>query len=162
MKFRQPSASQSKSTQTRPSSLGSRKVREPLDPCCLRFSRLVVEKTPHQRSKSSTFVVARNIQLLLLGGRAVALPRHSARSIAHPRVLVLIQPCGRSTCRGRRSRPYEAATDRGAGAGGRRGAGYAGTSSSTEASVGGVSPPTPTLRDASGHYEPAKQQPDWP
>src|SRR5437764_15181032 len=89
MKFRQPSASQSKSTQTRPSSLGSRKVREPLDPCCLRFSRLVVEKTPHQRSKSSTFVVARNIQLLLLGGRAVALPRHSARSIAHP-------PCPRA------------------------------------------------------------------
>src|SRR5437868_15324694 len=60
MKFCQPSASQSKSTHTRPSSLGSRKACEPLDPCCFRFSRLVVEKTFHQRSKSSTFVVARN------------------------------------------------------------------------------------------------------
>src|SRR5438552_11984067 len=60
MKFCQPSASQSKSTQTRPSSLGSRKTCEPLDPCCFRFSRLVVEKTFIQRSKSSTFDVARN------------------------------------------------------------------------------------------------------
>src|SRR5438876_233301 len=72
MKFRQPSASQSKSTQTRPSSLGSRKVWEPLDPCCFRFSRLVVVKTLHQRLKSSTFDVARNNSLLLLvlGGAA--------------------------------------------------------------------------------------------
>src|SRR5207248_9103767 len=67
MKFCQPSASQSKSTQTRPSSLGSRKTCEPLDPCCFRFSRLVVEKTLHQRSKSSTFVVAKNNSLLLCG-----------------------------------------------------------------------------------------------
>src|SRR6266508_47357 len=58
MKFCQPYASQSKTTETRPSSLGSRKTCEPLDPCCLRFSRLVVEKTLHQRSKSSTFDVA--------------------------------------------------------------------------------------------------------
>src|SRR2546422_1252050 len=69
MKFCQPSASQSKSTQTRPSSLGSRKTCEPLDPCCFRFSRLVVEKIFIQRSKSSTFDVARNISLLLCGPR---------------------------------------------------------------------------------------------
>src|SRR6266852_5316083 len=54
MKFCQPSASQSNSTHTRPSSLGSRRVCEPFEPCCFRFSRLVVEKTRHQRSKSST------------------------------------------------------------------------------------------------------------
>src|SRR5712692_11458951 len=65
MKFCQPSASQSKSTQTRPFSLGSRKTCEPFDPCCFRFSRLVVENTLHQRSKSSTFVVPRNNSLLL-------------------------------------------------------------------------------------------------
>src|SRR5919108_2535394 len=59
-KFCQPAASQSKSTQTRPSSLGSRKTCERLEPCCFRFSRLVVENTLHQRSKSSTFEVARN------------------------------------------------------------------------------------------------------
>src|SRR2546421_4396676 len=69
MKFCQPSASQSKRTHTRPSSLGSRKAWEPLDPCCFRFSRLVVEKTFHQRSKSSTFVVARNNSLLLRRSR---------------------------------------------------------------------------------------------
>ena len=77
-KFFQPSSSQSKSTQTRPSSLGSRKVCEPLDPCCFRFSRLVVEKTPHQRSKSSTFDVARNISRPFCGKCAVALLRPSA------------------------------------------------------------------------------------
>src|SRR2546421_8163823 len=69
MKLCQPSSSQSKSTQTRPSSLGSRKTCEPLDPCCLRFSRLVVEKIFHQRSNSSTFVVAKNNSLLLWSER---------------------------------------------------------------------------------------------
>src|SRR5712691_9497093 len=69
MKLCQPSASQSKSTQTRPSSWGSRKTCEPLDPCCFRFSRLVVEKTLHQRSKSSTLLVARNNSLLLCRSR---------------------------------------------------------------------------------------------
>src|SRR6266508_2788585 len=65
-KFCQPSASQSKSAQTRASSLGSRKTVEPLDPCCLRFSAPFVEKISRKRSKSSTFVVARIISLLLL------------------------------------------------------------------------------------------------
>src|SRR5437870_11936380 len=60
MKFCQPSASQSKSTHTRPSSLGSQKLCEPFEPCCFRFSWLVVEKTRQQRSKSSSLVVARN------------------------------------------------------------------------------------------------------
>src|SRR2546423_3896599 len=85
MKFCQPSASQSKSTHTRPSSLGSRKACEPLDPCCFRFSRLVVEKTLHQRSKSSTFVVAKNNCLLLCGKRRRPL-RHSPRSAEHATV----------------------------------------------------------------------------
>jgi hypothetical protein len=31
-----------------------------LEPCCFRFSRLVVENTLHHRSKSSTFDVAKN------------------------------------------------------------------------------------------------------
>src|SRR6266581_1572359 len=72
MNFCQPSASQSKSTQTRPSSLGSRKTCEPLDPCCFRFSRLVVEKIFIQRSKSSTLLVARNNSLLLVALGAAA------------------------------------------------------------------------------------------
>src|SRR5207244_11496661 len=44
-KLCQPSASQSKSTQTRSSSLGSRNTVEPLEPCCLRFSAPLVENT---------------------------------------------------------------------------------------------------------------------
>src|SRR5580765_5116021 len=82
MKLCQPSASQSKSTQTRPSSLGSRKTCEPLDPCCFRFSRLVVEKTLHQRSKSSTFDVARNNSRLLSILRAAARRRCCKRVYA--------------------------------------------------------------------------------
>src|SRR3954469_5836214 len=59
MKLCQPSSSQSKSTQTRSSSLGSRKTVAPLDPCCFRFSAPLVEKIFKKRSKSSTVVVAR-------------------------------------------------------------------------------------------------------
>ena len=66
-KLCQPSTSQSKSTQTRSSSLGSRKTVEPLDPCCFRFSAPLVEKIFSKRSKSSTVVVARIISLLLCG-----------------------------------------------------------------------------------------------
>src|SRR6187401_1184306 len=62
-KLCQPSASQSKSTQTRSASLGSRKTCAPLDPCCLRFSAPFVEKILKKRSKSSTCVVARIISL---------------------------------------------------------------------------------------------------
>src|SRR5215217_6296233 len=61
-KFLKPSASQSKRTQTRSSSLGSRKTVEPLDPYCVRFSALVVEKMLRKRSKSSTVVVASSIR----------------------------------------------------------------------------------------------------
>src|SRR6266571_5798901 len=82
MKFCQPSASQSKSTQTRPSSLGSRKVCEPLDPCCFRFSRLVVVKTLHQRLKSSTFDVARNNSLSSSWFSAAPLDADGAASLS--------------------------------------------------------------------------------
>src|SRR2546430_294234 len=60
-KLCQPSAFQSKSTQTRSSSLGSRKTVAPFDPCCFRFSAPLVEKIFSKRSKSSTCVVARII-----------------------------------------------------------------------------------------------------
>src|SRR5204862_6141053 len=60
-KLCQPCASQSKITHTRSSSEGSRKMRAPLDPCCLRFSALLVEKISWNWSKSSTCVVARSI-----------------------------------------------------------------------------------------------------
>src|SRR3954447_6343285 len=66
-KFCQPDASQSKSTQTRSFSLGSRNTVEPLEPCCFRFSAPLVEKVFRKRSKSSTFVVARIISVLLFG-----------------------------------------------------------------------------------------------
>src|SRR6266545_4687392 len=65
----QPSMSQSKITQTRSSSLGSRKTVAPLDPCCRRFSAPLVEKMDSKRSKSSTVVVARSILLLLYESR---------------------------------------------------------------------------------------------
>src|SRR5882762_6270246 len=61
-----PSASQSNSTQTRSSSLGSRNTCAPLDPCSRRFSAPFVEKIFVKRSKSSTCVVARSILLLLV------------------------------------------------------------------------------------------------
>src|SRR5258708_34053217 len=64
-KLCQPFSSQSKTTQTRSSSVGSRKTVQPLEPCCLRFSAPLVVKTFKKRSKSSTFVVARIISLLL-------------------------------------------------------------------------------------------------
>src|SRR5689334_9769319 len=77
--FCQPSASQSKSTQTLFSSTGSRNTVEPLEPCCPRFSAPLVEKTLRKRSTSSTFVVARIISVLPLSseiaGRALGLPR---------------------------------------------------------------------------------------
>src|SRR5438270_11721225 len=60
-KLFQPSRSQSKITQTRSSSLGSRNTSAPFEPCCLRFSAPLVEKTFVKRSKSSTVVVARSI-----------------------------------------------------------------------------------------------------
>src|ERR1043165_1604941 len=62
----QPSRSQSKMTHTRSSWLGSRNTCAPLEPCCLRFSAPLVEKTLVKRSKSSTVVVARSISVLLL------------------------------------------------------------------------------------------------
>src|SRR5438093_11420119 len=43
-KFWKPSSSQSKSTQTRSASLGSRKTVAPLDPCSFRFAAPLVEK----------------------------------------------------------------------------------------------------------------------
>jgi hypothetical protein len=44
MKLCQPASSQSKTTQIRPSSLGSRKTLAPFEPCSLRFSAPLVEK----------------------------------------------------------------------------------------------------------------------
>src|SRR5690242_8957000 len=96
MKFCQPSSSQSKSTQTRPSSFGSRKACDPLHPCCFRFSRLVVEKTPHERSKSSTFVVPRNTALLLCRKEPTARPALRRRRLcgaeSKARVDLLVAP----------------------------------------------------------------------
>src|SRR4051794_29656636 len=63
-KLCQPCSSQSKITQTRSFSEGSRKMRAPLDPCCLRFSAPLVEKISWNWSKSSTCVVARSICFL--------------------------------------------------------------------------------------------------
>src|SRR5438309_6771607 len=65
-KLAQPFSSQSKSAQTRFSSLGSRKTVQPLEPCCLRLSAPLVEKIFRNWSKLSTVVVARIITLLLL------------------------------------------------------------------------------------------------
>src|SRR6266700_1008334 len=64
-KLCQPSRSQSKITQTRSCSLGSRNTSEPFEPCCLRFSAPLVEKILVKQSKSSTVVVARSILILL-------------------------------------------------------------------------------------------------
>jgi hypothetical protein len=64
-KLCQPSRSQSKITQTLSVWLGSRNTSAPFEPCCLRFSAPVVEKTLVKRSKSSTVVVARSILVLL-------------------------------------------------------------------------------------------------
>src|SRR3954467_8883590 len=87
-KLCQPAASQSKRTQTRSSSLGSRKTVAPSDPCCFRFSAPVVEKTFKNWSKSSTVVVARNIPVPLSGGLAALLRQkkggQDARGCAHP------------------------------------------------------------------------------
>src|SRR5438874_4628950 len=66
----QPCSSQSKITQTRSVSAGSRNTMAPLEPCCLRFSALVVEKIFIQRSKSWTRVVA-SIMTVSLSGRIV-------------------------------------------------------------------------------------------
>src|SRR4051812_15153329 len=83
-KFCQPSASQSNSTHTRSSSLGSRKTCEPLDPCCSRFAAPLVEKILTNWSKSSTFVVARIILSSVRGsvsrGRATKATIQSERS----------------------------------------------------------------------------------
>jgi hypothetical protein len=62
-KLCQPCSSQSKMTQTRSSSEGSRKTSALLEPCCLRFSAPVVEKISRKRSKSCTCVVARSIAI---------------------------------------------------------------------------------------------------
>src|SRR5579864_448937 len=64
-KLFQPSRSQSKITQARSVSFGSRNTTAPFEPCCLRFSAPLVEKTLVKRSKSSTVVVARSIPVLL-------------------------------------------------------------------------------------------------
>src|SRR5712671_1261528 len=64
-KFLKPCSSQSKITQTRSASVGSRKTVAPLDPCCFRFSAPLVENTFRKRLKSSTFVVASIISFLL-------------------------------------------------------------------------------------------------
>ena len=53
-KLCQPCSSQSKITQTRSSSAGSRKTSAPLDPCSLRFSAPAFEKTAMNLSKSKT------------------------------------------------------------------------------------------------------------
>src|SRR4029078_12200958 len=83
-KLCQPSASQSKSTQTRSSWLGSRKTRAPLDPCCLRLSAPLVEKIFSKRSKSSTVVVARIIRLLLVALGAATRRRWSGEYLSWP------------------------------------------------------------------------------
>src|SRR5690349_17216042 len=62
-KLCQPCSSQSKTTQTRSSSEGSRKMTAPLDPCCRRFSAPLVEKISRKRSKFSTCVVASTISI---------------------------------------------------------------------------------------------------
>src|SRR6266516_1848573 len=70
-KLCQPSASQSKSTQTRSCSFGSRKTVAPLEPYCLRFSAPLVEKMLRKQSKSSTSFVAKiNFLLLCVLGAA--------------------------------------------------------------------------------------------
>src|SRR5437773_792709 len=79
-KLCQPAPSQSKSTQTRSSSLGSRKTVAPFDPCCFRFSAPLVEKIFTNRSKSSTCVVAKIISLLLSVLSAGARRRWSGES----------------------------------------------------------------------------------
>src|SRR3954451_14241900 len=80
-KLCQPSASQSKSTQTLFSSVGSRKTVEPFDPCCCRFSAPLVEKIFRNRSTSSTFVVARIIFLSSLSSGAEG-RRHAEQQYA--------------------------------------------------------------------------------
>src|SRR6058998_1154742 len=80
-KFCQPDASQSKSTQTRSFSLGSRNTVEPLEPCCFRFSAPLVEKVFRKRSKSSTFVVAKIICFPLSLG---CVRQHQAVAIGAP------------------------------------------------------------------------------
>ena len=67
-KLCQPSASQSKITQTLSASSGSRKTVAPLEPCCPRFSAPFVEKMLRKRSTSSTLVVANNISYSLRPG----------------------------------------------------------------------------------------------
>src|SRR5437870_7357011 len=62
-KLCQPCSSQSKTTQTRSASEGSRKTIAPFEPCCLRFSAPCVEKMSRKRSRSSTCVVARSMSL---------------------------------------------------------------------------------------------------
>src|SRR5919201_2942558 len=97
MKLCQPASSQSKTTQTRSSSLGSRKTCAPLDPCCLRFSAPLVENAFQKRSKSSNFAVARINSLLLCR-------KHRATSPAEyraPHVLMLMRGPLRSEERGR-------------------------------------------------------------
>src|SRR3954449_8049627 len=82
----QPSASQSKITQTRSASLGSRKTTAPWDPCCLRLSAPFVEKMDVKRSKSSTCVVARSIappRALAAGPQREYLARPPARHRAN-------------------------------------------------------------------------------
>src|SRR4051794_37190323 len=83
-KLWKPSSSQSKSTQTRSSSLGSRKTFEPVDPCCFRFSAPLVEKIVKNWSKSSTVVVARNISFLLGWGPARPPYRPPGRPLSTP------------------------------------------------------------------------------
>src|SRR3954463_6885568 len=84
-KFCQPDASQSKSTQIRSFSLGSRNTVEPLEPCCFRFSAPLVEKVFRKRSKSSTFAVAKIISLLLFG----KFGRGPARGLAETTLVVI-------------------------------------------------------------------------
>src|SRR5215207_272841 len=74
---RKPSSSQSKITQTRWSSLGSRKTCEPLLPCCFRFSAPRVENALQKRSKSSILVVVKIISIL--PSSKVALPTAVSR-----------------------------------------------------------------------------------
>src|SRR5437764_3189949 len=67
-KFCQPDASQSKSTQTRSFSLGSRNTVERLETCCFRFSAPLVEKVFfRKRSKSSTSSLPKSFLSSLLG-----------------------------------------------------------------------------------------------
>src|SRR5205823_10799661 len=89
-KLCQPSASQSKSTQTRSASLGSRKTVAPLDPCCLRFSAPLVEKIFSKRSVLDLRRFQVHLLLLLLLFSAPGVNTDGAASACCCRIVLSI------------------------------------------------------------------------